>query len=112
MTMLTDFCKKNIENKKGFMQKEHEKVLQVLYDNACEQNAVKEFELQENIIPYIPFADLLKKIPNTDIDVLQVCLTDLKHFGFANSTMSRGRVDYTITKLGLKYIEYCANQGN
>ena len=105
-TVVSGFYKKNIEHKKIFMQEEHEKVLQFLYDKACDQKAVEGFELRENLIPVIPYSHLMEEFSDVDKYVLDVCLSDLRYFGFADRTMTKGRVEYTITKLGLKYMEY------
>lgn len=111
--MITEFYKKNIERKKECMQKEHEQVLQLLYQNAVEQKTVDNFEFRPYVIPHISYLDLMKVLGYADYFVLDVCLADLVHFGFAyRQQYTSGIVEYGITKLGLKYIEYSLKESN
>lgn len=109
--MLTEFCKKNIKHKMKFMQEEHEKVLKLLYNNACEQKTVKNYEFQPHVIPHITYRNLMKTLGDMDNFVLDVCLTDLTRLGFAyRNVYANGNVEYGIKELGLKYIEYKQTQ--
>ena len=52
------FLKENLENKLQFIQDEHKKVIQAIYNNAVKINAVSGFSLNENITQFLKFSAL------------------------------------------------------
>lgn len=108
--MIDKFYVENIEKKQPCLQKEHKKILKVVYKNAMDKNCVKDYKFVSNICQCMKFTEINEET-NLDIQVVQVCLNDLESLGFVINVMMNPNKEYSyaMTWLGLKYMEIDAN---
>lgn len=107
------FIEINLKSKISFIQEEHNYVMKVLYDNACEVGAVVNDEFSESISQSFSYTKIKEKTSKTMSDkVLQICLRDLESMDFLINTMRNPykETEYGIRPLGLEYIKSCSRE--
>ncbi len=100
------FIESNIELKLKFLQKEHEEILEILYNNSKECGCVKGCEMVEGLSQCMKYTEIKKKT-SIDPKIVLICLSDLENLGFIIKVMSSPNKGwgYGISWLGLKRIE-------
>lgn len=100
------FIESNIELKQKFLQKEHEEILEILYNNSTERGCVKGYEMVEGFSQCMEYTEIMEKT-SIDSKIVLICLSDLGNLGFIIKVMSDPLEEwgYGISWLGLKRIE-------
>lgn len=100
------FIESNIELKLKFLQKEHEEILEILYNNSIESGCVKDYETVEGLSQCMEYTEIKKKT-SIDPKIVLICLSDLENLGFIIKVKSGPLEEwgYGISWLGLKRIE-------
>lgn len=95
------FFEDNLKNKITSLQEEHKEVLKVIYDNAREIGAVRNFNLSGVNRQSMDYDEVKKTVDgHISGSVLDICLLDLERMGFVINTK---KTEYGISILGLEY---------
>lgn len=106
MTDDNSFFARNLDIKKPYLQEEHKKVLKVIYDDACKDGAIQDFQISKIKTHNMKYTDIKEKtqIPKK---ILCICLIDLESMGFILKIMNNPNKEYTYTVsfLGVEYFK-------
>ena len=103
---MNEFLINNIETKKAFLQNEHKKIIDILYNNGIKTGTLKKHDFVPHLSQCMTFSDI-KEESGFDMEIVIICLSDLESMGFVMNVMKNPDKEYAygITWLGLKYVE-------
>ena len=103
---MDEFFEINIRGKEQFLQNEHKTLLVALYKDAVNRGYVSNYEFKPHLVCPINSSELRSKSELT-LQIYNVCISDLVELGFVMNSMrdTFKETTYTITYLGLKYLE-------
>lgn len=107
---MNDFFINNIKTKNSFLQNEHKKIIEILYENGKKTGTLKEYEFVPKLSQSMTFSEI-KQESVVDLQIVLTCLSDLESMGFIVNVMKNPYKEYSygLTYLGLKYMEFKNN---
>ena len=102
------FIEQNLKNKIPFLMDEHNYLIKVLYDDACDNLAIQDGEFNIRVGQFMSYTKIKEKAKEIMTDtVLLICLKELECMDFLINAMTNPykEAGYAIRPLGLEYVK-------